>query len=204
MLSVVCISNFSLLGGFGSGFHLTRGRGHKWDGSRLSCTSCLSPGCLELGGARPFDKRHGFHSSPLTTSLLLPMGTTATPLSPSAPSEMLCYSHSSMATLNQSRRVSIPLGAGWEWWQGEGDLPLMKDGGTPQLHHRISTPRTHGFQCQMAQLTLNDFLLTSKKLFSNKSPFIAMPVSSHAEVLKHLGLGRCLLNLTGPSAIAFQ
>lgn len=51
--------------------------------------------CLELGDARPFDKDGGFHSSPLATSLLLPMGTVATPSSPSAPSEMLRHSHSS-------------------------------------------------------------------------------------------------------------
>lgn len=63
-------------------------------------------------------------------------------------------------------------------------------------------PRTHGFQCQMVQLPLKGSFLTSKKLFSNKSPFIAMPVSSHAEVLKHLG--SCLLNVAGPSATAFQ
>lgn len=31
-----------------------------------------------------------------------------------------------------------------------------------------------------------------------------MPLSSHDEVLKHLGPGHCLLNLTSPSAIAFQ
>lgn len=61
-----------------------------------------------------------------------------------------------------------------------------------------------GFQCQMVQLILKGSLLISKKLTPNKSPFIAMPVSSHAEVLKHLGPGHCLLNLTGPSAIAFQ
>lgn len=80
----------------------------------------------------------------------------------------------------------------------------MKDAGTPQLYHWISMPKTHGFQCQMVQLTLKGSFLTSEKLFLNKSPFIAMPVSSHAEVLTHLGLGHCLLNLNGPSAIAFQ
>lgn len=63
-------------------------------------------------------------------------------------------------------------------------------------------PRTHGFQRQVVQLPLKGSFLTSEKLFSNKSPFIAMPVSSHAEVLKHLGC--CLLNLAGPSATAFQ
>lgn len=83
---------------------------------------------------------------------------------------------------------------------------LVNDGGTPQLCHCFSMPRTQGFQCQMEQLTLKEpsFFFTSNKVFPNKSPFIVMPLSSHAEVLKHLGPGHCLLNLTGPSAIAFQ
>lgn len=54
------------------------------------------------------------------------------------------------------------------------------------------------------QLNLKGSFLTAKKLFPNKSPFIAVPVSSHTEALKHLGSGRCLLNVTGPSAVAFQ
>lgn len=46
--------------------------------------------------------------------------------------------------------------------------------------------------------------LISNKVFPNKSPFIVMPLSSHDEVLKHLGPGHCLLNVTSPSAIAFH
>lgn len=144
-LSVFHINNFSLLGGFGSGLNLAMGKGHKWDGYRLFYTKRLSHGCLELGSARPFDKQW----LPLLSINYIPSGTIATPSSPSASSEMLCSSNSSMAMLNQSWRICIPLGAGWGQCQGEGDLSLMKDGGTLQLHHWISMPGTHGSQCQM-------------------------------------------------------
>lgn len=133
------------------------------------------------------------------------VGTTAPLSSPAAPHKLL-YGHSSTPTLPPFMEELHPP----QCWAVAGDLALVSDGGTPQPCHQISTPRTPGSQCQMEQLSLKSFFffslffLTSKKLFPNKSPFIVMPISSHAEVLKHLGLGHCLLNLTGPPAIAFQ
>lgn len=148
---------------------------------------CPSGGCLELGVPELF-------SVPLRGPLLpFPLLQHLTSCSTATAAHLHCP---------HSWRSCIPLSA--------GDLALVSDGGTPQPCHQISMPRTPGSQCQMEQLSLKSFFffslffLTSKKLFPNKSPFIVMPISSHAEVLKHLGLGHCLLNLTGPPAIAFQ
>jgi len=117
--------------------------------------------------AAPFDK----HSSPLATSLLLPWG-------PSLPLRHLLHHRrccataiAGMAVLNQSWRIYIPLGAGWGQWSGKGDLSLMKDGGTPQPHHWISVPRTHGFQCQMVQLTLKSLFFNLRETISKQESF---------------------------------
>lgn len=94
------------------GLDLTLGKGHKWDGYRLSVS--WNQGVPNLL------TRSSFHSSPLTSGTLC---------SPSEPLRILPYSHSSVATLIHPWRRCIPLRA--ELWQQIH--PMMVE-----LHHYIT------------------------------------------------------------------